>query len=59
MKTQAKTKCCRRCGTRLSRCEQIYLEGDLCALCDQILSEAMDIFTAPRPKTKGAPLRHL
>ncbi|OQW73736.1 MAG: hypothetical protein BVN35_11580 [Proteobacteria bacterium ST_bin11] len=50
MKTQSKTQRCCRCGIRLSRCEKLYLEGDLCALCDQIRSEALDIWSAPQPK---------
>ncbi|WP_446809906.1 hypothetical protein ACH50O_22070 [Methylomonas sp. 2BW1-5-20] len=50
MKTQPKAQHCCRCGTRLSRCEKLYLEGDLCALCDQIRSEALDIWSTPQAK---------
>lgn len=46
MKPQVKAIYCKRCGDRVSHEERLLTGDNLCALCDHMSSEALEIHRA-------------
>ena len=52
MKTSSKNVCCSRCGDQLSPEEIQHLKGSVCALCEHMQAEALDLHTHARQNPK-------